>query len=145
MALSAWLLDCFLIVLSFQTDCMMNIESVSSTSGFPQSPSSRDWFCSRCFQSPTHVPWTLQWAPANLQLLVSAFLGLKALLPSASVKESLLYEYMGGQSFKELSPLEIALKSMTLGSCCINTPTPSLLEMVVSHVFCTISQSFLMS
>ena len=44
---------------------------------------------------------------------------------------------------KNYPPLEIALKSTTLGIWCINTPTHSLLEMVPSHVFCTISQSFL--
>lgn len=122
----------------------MNIESVSSTSGFPQSPSSRDWFCSRCFQSPTHVPWTLQWAPTNLQLLVSAFLCLKALLPSASVKESLLYEYKGGQSFKVITPRN-SPQINDSWELLYKHPNSLLLEMVVSHVFCTISQSFLMS
>ena len=39
--------------------------------------------------------------------------------------------------------LEIALKSMTLGIWCINTPTHSLIEMVLNHMFCAISQSFL--
>ena len=39
--------------------------------------------------------------------------------------------------------LEIALKSTTLGIWCINTPIHTLLEMVLSHMFCTISQSFL--
>lgn len=32
---------------------------------------------------------------------------------------------------------------MTLGIWCINTPTHSLIEVVLNHVFCTISQSFL--
>ena len=66
MALSAWLLDCFLMVLSLQIDCKMNIGSVSSTyCSF--SLSSRDWLCSSWCQGFTHVPWILWWVPASLQ------------------------------------------------------------------------------
>lgn len=104
MALSTWLLHGFLVVLSFQTDCMKNSESVSSTFYFPRTPSLRDWLCSRCFQGPAHTPWTFHWPPSNLQWPEYAFLCLKDLSPSPSIGESLLFMYMEGQSVKKWSP-----------------------------------------
>lgn len=105
-------------------------------------PHLRISFVNRCFQGPALLLGPF----SGLQLTYKCqYLPLCAWRPSFCPQQGKAYSLYTWQArvSKSYHPLAIAFKLMNLCSWCINTPTPSLLKVVLNHVLCTISQSSL--